>query len=408
MERLTKVLNSVSTETIKAEIYGKIIKNSISLNKALKKEYPAFSKDKASSKALLLKIWNFTIAQTTQAKISATWLKLFKSLDRILKTLFQNENTLEIVCTEFRKNIKLKFGNSSEIYKQSIYNLGVSQERSQQRKQEYVAKVKERNNERGKLQLINADDIIAIIEKLKNSTDPYEKSLAVLLATGSRSVELFKISEYSIVEGNENRIIVRKIAKDRKQTDVIIKRPLVGLTNLEVVKLVDEIRNELKLDNLTNQKITSRTNTPLNKAFAEWIQPLITGFKISSHKTRYIYAQIAYILYGKPAKIPEESYINEILAHASANSTKSYLGINIQFKDRVKPPPIKDIELDQFSNSHRRTMNAEKKIQAVIEALKALKEKNIKLTQRELRAQLNYGGNIMSAAYKLAREQGIL
>src|SRR5690242_18653584 len=64
MERLIKVLDSVDTETIKSEVEGKKIKNSPTLNKALKKEYTNF-KD-PNSKKLLFRIWSFTIAQASK------------------------------------------------------------------------------------------------------------------------------------------------------------------------------------------------------------------------------------------------------------------------------------------------------------------------------------------------------
>jgi hypothetical protein len=387
----------------------------------------------------LLKIWSFTIAQAAKPRegtISRIWLRLYKSLDRIIKALYDNENTMEGVCTVFRKVVRAKYGDASEIYKQSIYNMGVSQDRSKERKQEYAAKVKVRNAARAELQPIYVEDILAVIQKLKNSNDPYEQSLAVLLATGSRSIELFKVSKYYEIKGDPQRITVKGLAKDKGKNDlgnVVLTRNLVGLTGPEVVELVHEIRDELNLKG-SNEKISQITNTPLNKAFQKTIQPLAPDFPMTSHKCRYTSGNISYLLYGKPKKIPYESYLQEQYGHLDADSTKSYLGINVQFREKViakAPDDVKSlfeneikeikekvdiccpdknqvVDLSQFANSHRRKEEAQTKIDNVVKALKVLKQKNIKMTQRQLRERLHYSAGTMTAGYQLAREKGIL
>ena len=98
------------------------------------------------------------------------------------------------------------------------------------------------------MQPIYAEDILEAIQKLKNSNDPYEQSLAVLLATGSRSIELFKVSKYYEIKGDPQRITVKGLAKDKGKNElgnVVLTRNLVGLTRQEVVELVHEIRDEL-------------------------------------------------------------------------------------------------------------------------------------------------------------------
>lgn len=437
MEKLIKVLDSVDEAKIKSEVEAQKIKNSQTLNKALRKEYTLF-KDK-SSKKLLSRIWSFTLASTAKPRegtISRIWIRLYKSLDRIIKALYENENTMESVCTEFRKVVRAKFGDNSEIYKQSIYNMGVTQQRSKERKEEYSAKVKVRNASRATLQPIYVEDVLTAIEKLKRSNDPYEQSLAVLLATGSRSIELFKVSKYYEVKDDESTITVKGIAKDKGKNDlknVVLTRNLVGLTGEEVVDLVHEIRDELDLKG-SNAKISNATNTALNKAFQKNIQPLAPDFQMTSHKCRYIAGNVSYLLYGKPKKIPYESYLQEQYGHLSGESTKSYLGINVQFRKKViqkAPDDIKvlfereikemkeqvanccpdkaqSVDLTEFKNSNRRKMEVEEKVKAVVGALKLLKEKQIKMTQRELRAILGYSAGTMTEGYQAARAANVI
>ena len=436
MDKFIQLLNSADEDVIQQEIEGKKIKNSPTFNQAIKAAYPEVKN--LSTKAMLLQIWKKVIAGAAMPRegtISRIFIKLYKALDRVIKILYENENTMESVCTEFRKPVRSKYGDKSEVYKQSVYNMGVSQERSQQRKEEYSAKVKARNASRAELQPIYVEDIINVIQKLKVSNDPYEKSLALLLATGSRSIELFKVSKY--YETNDPNIItVKGIAKDKGQRGydkVVIQRPLVGLTGDEVIEYVHEVREDLDLKG-TNAQISAKTNTPLNKAFTEWVGSLVDDKKMTSHKTRYIYGNCAYLLYGKPKKIPYESFIQEILGHASGESTKSYLGINVQMKTAVvnKAPddikslfenelknmkqkissccvePVDKVDLTEYKNSHRVGMPEEDKISNVVGALLALKRTGVKMQQRELRSVLGYSSAIMTAGYKQAREEHVI
>ena len=53
-------------------------------------------------------------------------------------------------------------------------------------------------------------------------------------------------------------------------------------------------------------------------------------------------------------------------------------------------------------------MTTKQKIDAVVDALKLLKQQKIKMSQRELRDQLNFASTIMTAGYKLARENKVI
>lgn len=436
MEKFMRVINGLDLQAIKQEVSNTRTKNSATLNQALKIAYPAIKK--GGSKTILLKIWNNlikTAAKPREGTISRIWLKLYEALDKVIQTLYDNENTSESVITEFRKILRNKYGDNSEIYKQSIYKTGITQQRSKERKEEYSNKVNVRNTERGGKQPIYIEDILSAIQKLKRSNDPYEQSLAVLLATGSRSIELFKVSKYYEVKDDPTVIDIKGISKDkgnRGYANITIQRPLVGLTSAEVVDLVNEIRDELNVKG-SNMKIANATNTALNKAFQENIQPLAPDFKMTSHKCRYIYGNVSYLLFGKPKKIPYESWVQQVLAHSSAESTKSYLGINIQFREKIvrqAPDDIKslfeseirqikqqvdrncpnkiEVDLTPFKNSFRRGVDEADKINNVVQALKLIKANKINITQAKLRAELGYSAAVMTKGYASARSAGVM
>jgi hypothetical protein len=159
--------------------------------------------------------------------------------------------------------------------------------------------------------------------------------------------------------------------------------------------------------------------------------------KFTSHKTRYLYGNISYLVYAKPKNIPLETYIQGQLGHLSGDSTKSYLGVNVKFREKL----IKDVnpgtkeyidtiqkkvtELEKnigaccddqiatpsgvnitpFKNSFSRKEDNETKINKVIAAIQEFKKAKAKLpTQAVLGRMLGYGGKIMSLAYTEARK----
>lgn len=439
MEKLRKLLDSLNLNKARTEIdaQGKI-KSSNEINNALRHTYKDLPTSK-SSRVLLLNVWTSVVSAASNSrdgKITREWIKLLNSLDKVVKVILQNENSSEAAFVQFRKPIKTKYGDKSEIYKQSLYLLGVSQERSKQRKEAYSAEVKVRNSLRGKMKPIYVEDVLEIIQKLKVSNNPYEQTLAVMLATGARSIEVFKVSTFKSTDV-PMAIHIKGIAKDRSNNNlqnVVVIRDLVGLNGDEVCELVDDIRNTINVRG-TNREIADRTNMSLNKVAAKWLNRELkqaAGKKITAHKCRYIYGNVAFLLYGEPNRTPYESYIQEQLAHLSGESTKSYLGINIQFKNKViqsAPEELKqvftneieklkkqidtqcrnpislneNIDLSSFKNSHRRNVSHDEKVGNVVSALKMLKEKNIKTTQKELRALLGYSSDIMCRAYTIFR-----
>ncbi len=432
MEAFINLLKDVDFKAVENEVKEQKIKNSAIINKLLLEKYPSIKS--GNTKSRLLKITQNIIERATITDIEK-WKQFFRLFDVIIKALYDNENYTETIFSIFRKPVRVKYGDRSEIFSQSVFLTGASQQRRIQRKEEYKAEVKVRNAERNNLDPLYFEDIIQVIQKNKYSNDPYKKAIAVLLATGSRSIEVFKVSKYTESK-DPTRIVIKGLAKDkgdkRNLKQVVLEKPLINMTGDEVVKAVEEIREDLNLKG-TNAAIAARTNAPLNKAFRDLVQILAPNNPMTAHTCRYIYGNLAYIMYAEPKGMLMESYIQEILGHASPESTKSYLGINMRMKDRVvkaAPEHIKalfeneiaslrkqvekccpkkiTVNLDDLKNSRRREMTSETKINNVIEALKRLKENKVKMNQRELRAILEFSGEIMSKGYKLAKEQKII
>jgi hypothetical protein len=451
MDKLTRTLRTINSQAsaIIAESGQK--GNSGIVNAFLNTEYPALAQGKHSSKAMLLAIWNHTLIRAAK-KMSRTWSKLMTELNTTLFLLYSNENSRETATSMFRKPLKYAAAHDAnfdkEIYIQSTHILGVSQERALARKLEYKDKVKARNANRGELVPIYIEQIYEIIDKLILSNNAYELSIAVLLATGSRSVELYKVSTYE--EMNEvYRIRVIGIAKDKSDNNlanVVLVRNLVRLTGKQVVDAVHKIRTKLGTEKLTNAQISNKTNTALNKKFREHIVPIFEKnagdradseeFKeqlktLTSHKLRYIGGNASYQIYGRPKNIPETSYLQNEYGHLNAESTKSYLAIAVKyeaeptasgsvdlipFENRITDleekvatlvidavPTELSRELAPFANSYSKSEAQDSKVEKVVGALKLLARKKIKMTQSELRDILGFSGANMTAGYKAFR-----
>lgn len=450
MNKLSTTLSSINTHSfeISEEVAQSKQQSSGIVNELLEQAYPDIFDKKKGTKTNLFNIWSKVIA-TAPRKYSRSWGKLFVQLDRLIKLLYPNENTSEVMFTSFRKPLRdAKYDN--EIYKQSVYQLGVDQQRSKQRKEEYANRVKARNVERGSLVPLYVEQIYQTVDQLIASNNVYEKLVAVELATGSRSIEVLKVSQYEEVKDNPNEILVIGLAKDKGQNNlenVRLTRNLVRLKAKQVISAVTYIRSKVNTEG-TNDAISSRTNAHLNKVFKQVFVPILKQnagdkadtdeFKkqlksFTSHKARYIAGNVSFLEYGKHKKIPYESYLQQQYGHLSGESTKSYLAINIKFKsktvekgdteelkqlfnseigdlrtqlDKCCAKETDTLDVAPFKNSFSKGEDEYAKVNNVVEAIKLYKKNEVKITQKDLRAKLGYSADIMTKAYKKFRTLG--
>lgn len=436
MQKFTKILKDLNKSRIQIaeELQQTKGRSSAIVNTTLTENYPTLVKK--TSKEFIKAIWTDMLTRAPR-KMSRAWVSLFTELDKLLKVIYSNPLTLRGFLSELRKPLKdAKW--DPEIYKQSIIVMGMDIEQSKEIARQYKAQVEARNVNRGDRPPIYVEDVFALLDNLIQSQNAYELTLAVELATGSRSIEVFKVSEYRPVLNHPEQILVRGIAKDTGGNDlqnVVLTRNLVRLNSKQVIDAVQRIRQLVNVDG-DNKKISQRTNKHVNAKFKEFVLPLaeknatpeqkqteeyknyIKSF--TSHKTRYIYATSSYLIYGKPKNIPYEMYIQAQLGHLSSDSTRSYLGVNIKFRNKLiknidpqineSSDPVTDFpDLRNFKNSFSRAESFEAKIQKVVDAIKLIKSKKVKMpTQSELGRQLAFGSEVMSKAYRQARELNLM
>lgn len=380
MENFIKIISKISkTKWTKIQSEAKQTKGkSETLNEILGDNYEEYSGIQ-NTKNLLMKIWKDIVKNASQGRevggITRIWLRLFEALDKVIKTLYQNENTSENVFVEFRKPIRQKYGDNSQIYIKSTHILGVSRERALERREEYQNKVAEKGLNRRNQQPIYDDEIYTAIDVGINSSDPLEKAIAVMLNTGSRQIEVLKVSTYSEVKDNPSFVNVKGIAKDRSKRgyeNKVVIRPLINLTAEQVINAVKYIRENLNLEG-DNDAISSRYNQTLNKR----MKKLFPNHKdLTAHKCRYIAGQMAYLLYGQGGT--ENSYIQQYLGHEDGSTSRTYQSINVRLRHEVDIPDDIKLKLSKLSINDEKNMDEHKLFQDAINKIKA---RDIKITR---------------------------
>jgi integrase len=266
---------------------------------------------------------------------------------------------------------------------------GISKERSIEKKKAYAAKIADLNMKRASLPAFYSDEIYKAIEMNANSSNALNNAIAVLLATGSRFIEVLKVSEYSIVD--ERTIKVHGVAKNEEK-DFTVTRPLNGLTAVQVVDLVGRIRSVLNLTG-SNAEITDRYHSQASRL----ADGLFKDRKITLHKLRYIASNLAYLTYGNGAV--ENTWVQKYLGHASGDTTKTYQCINVALRNPVDEAPavvVQNVKYPEFINPKHRTTKEKK-----IELLTALHERahndGVKLTYSMLKKDYRFGSSTIDA-----------
>jgi hypothetical protein len=301
--------------------------NSPTLNFYLREAFglKSMSKD-AHTRQILFEAWERLVAnsprcsETKQDSVSNMWIRRFKALDSILKLMYREQETLLSHLGKFRKVIKNRFGARSELYRQCIWSTGISREESLARRATYMENVIDKGMKRGDMEPIYSDDIKALMAECCTSKKAIDRCIAIMLATASRYSECVLVSQYMPVPGidpheAERYVLIRGIAKCKDPNSKSIIRPLVFMSLTELLGHVAYVRARIKTPN------TFPINLRLKRV-------VLRGKPLTSHKLRYISANLAYLLHGNGAT--PGIWIQRHLGHESGETTRIYQSINVQ------------------------------------------------------------------------------
>ncbi len=259
---------------------------------------------------------------------------LFTKLAELVKLLFSKENTQQTIFAKLNNVLRSLYGDESKIYIKGRQILGLGKERNKQRIEEYNAKVENKNLDLDKTEYkFNINQLQRICEDLDRSAHSYDHIILVMLNTGSRMIEVIKISKYVSVDKNKMLSILdaAKGSADRK----IIPN---CISPVRVVELVDNIRNTLhdQLNGKTNVEI----NNSLNKVINQRIEYIFQNKDMSSHILRRVAAEWNHITYGKNSV--RTAYVKKFLGHVNISSTMPYLNIVIDKNAQTTTPVLTD------------------------------------------------------------------
>lgn len=340
---------------------------------------------------LYLEKWD-EFLENAPVRWNSGWFRLLLFIDDFLKVNYPNNATRGKHASKFRRGLREK-KFEKKIYNESLKLIGLTKEESDSLKAEYKLKVESRNRAIKSLPVIYVADVMELIVSLIGSESSYNKIVGLLLATGCRSIEILKVSKFHKVKGIENRDKIKIVGIAKHCDSEPVVRHLLCLKPSKVIATVRYLRKKLDIGNLGNEDLASNVSYRLNKAFKNAMGRILDDDDyvdtLTAHKARYIYGACSYELYGKPLKIPRESFIQGELGHVSPYSTKSYLCINVE----------------GMGGRGLRASESDDKIQIVVDYLSLMeRQPDLFINQPALRKKLGFGTATVSAGYKKFRE----
>ncbi len=405
--------------------------------------YPGVKIGKVSAIAIL-NVWTQAVQQAPAKPALSMYRRIYTLLQPFLELFYPNRTSIATAAVAWRKPIRLKYGDKSQVYKDSIIVLGISRDESINMKVGYMESVRKGVRNRGEPRF-TMQEVYDAIDATSQSSNPIDNIIAVMLACGSRMIEVIKISEYSIPASSSSDpvgyIRIKGLAKgtdsNPEETNATVVRPLVRISPDMLMALVQNIRSVHDFKRLSNTAATGKVNNAVNQV----LKPMFKH-KITSHKCRYLYASLAWQLYG--GGTPQAEYIRELYNHRSADTTLTYLQYEVavpkfhvpeelrakvgelevntkglkqeqeQLKQEVKEVAIElnrgieeanvvDVQFPQFLNTKRLRLSSEAKMDRLRRLDQALYDVGIHASQRTFK-KYGYGSTTVQDYYKVRPE----
>lgn len=274
------------------------------------------------------------LAKTDKPQLEAA----FKLINEIYPKLYQNMLTLDnIFSTDVRRPMIDSMGRFSPEHMMSKNLVKIPWDE----KAKIIKQAKKTLFEKhGNVIFVSLKETIQIIEECIASSNPYKRTIALLLACGCRPNELH-LSEFSawIPSSPEeagqahNWIQLDGLAKKRGSDSSNI-RPLVSITVDQFLESLKFVRESVSTDlnhQITDRRqqlkptVTSKSNELIKELFSK-----STG--ITLYSTRAIYAHVSYKLYGQfgtvhgKAGLTKPRWISQVLGHGEddLNTANNY------------------------------------------------------------------------------------
>lgn len=269
----------------------------------------------------------------------------FYLIDNVYPRLYTNLNTLDNYFSQDVRTLIFKRFGAGEYYEMAKEQVALPWEVKGALEEAKRKKTLEKNQ---KPLEIKTDDIIGFIRDNIISEDPFRKAVALLIASGSRPVELFVRSTYTEYEDeftNGHWVRQTKIAK-KKGRDVEVLKPIIYLKAKQFITELEYVREKLKerygtlSENNDEEKIRSsirdRANITAKQIFGNAFKDANVE-EITLYTARKLYANLSYELYGRNRKtihgnkIPYSLWLSFVLGHeGKSGSLNNYTHVALE------------------------------------------------------------------------------
>ena len=268
-------------------------------------------------------------------------LEILPKFYKVYQYFYSVLNTLKQKLSEIRKVIeKNQSANAYNLSKYDKYfNLNLTERAGLVNT--YQAKITAKNKD--KIQ-VDENEIYEKMKKLITSKNPYERWIALLLATGARPVGLIEKNKFSLIEDKPAWVRVDNLAKKRDtQKKNWTIRPVVLFEPADVIKAIKKLRSDFKNKVIISHsgKLSSDKNDTLNKTVVAQF-PWLKDNPNKSSFLRKLYADLAWKIYGDKKYGSHQTFVAEILGHSGWMTSFSYTTVNVGDSDNSKSVQLKN------------------------------------------------------------------
>lgn len=289
-------------------------------------EQSLFEKCKNNEKDFMIRLIETTDPDTAERSIPY--------VQKLMGALYPKIGTRHVYNKQVRDAYKLYDDYNLDIYKQACKVIHITKKEHAGIKNGYAKTVYDRHKQQVG---VSYNDVMDFIETHKDSTDWRMLTLVIGVSTGSRLIEILRVSDFQENTGYFKLIKVIGLAKDKgyESADVLrddkgrrmLIKPTVGLTAKEVIHIVSSLRHSLSIErnwNLgtlpdgTETKGVDKTNSEITRSVSKGLQAKVRSYfdqSLTFHKLRAMYAEMAYMEDPLNERMTKTSYFSTVLGH---------------------------------------------------------------------------------------------
>lgn len=327
-EEINQILNNLHYK--KQDMPSKLLKYILAVSrmkpitkekviKLSEKEYNVVVSNKSTAPSIFTNVVVDNILKLNKTETEVT----LSLLSRLGTVFYDIPKSRDVFYTKIRKPILQKYGNNSKEYIETLELMKITKEERTKLNKDYKAKIKSANKDR---KTYYSEDLICIIEETKDNEDWATEAIGLMLASGTRPVELLDRNKFKIDPKRKEWIIVSDIAKKREnKKDAVTSRPIIGYTGKQFINAVSDFRESISDRELYIQEGSDKGQ--LKKSNVALISSRLKKYfpndpEITPKTLRKLYGNLAHALYGENSNL--NVFLGEVLGHDENDQQTSF------------------------------------------------------------------------------------